>query len=137
VNDGITTTDLTQYESEILGTQDPGQFIVTYYFTEEDAHNATNEIPNPDSYTNTDYIGGQTIWIRVVNSLTNAPCYDVTSMEYIVEPLAEPEIISELNTICVDWGSTMANNPIVLDSNVTQSGYTFQWYHNGDLIAGA
>src|SRR5690606_18857383 len=76
VHDGITTTDLTQYESEILGTQDPNQFIVTYYFTEEDAHNATNEIPNPDSYTNTDYIGGQTVWIRVVNSLTNAPCYD-------------------------------------------------------------
>src|SRR5690606_10156745 len=110
---------------------------VTYYFTEDDAHNAENAIANPESYTNIGFEGQQTIYIRVENSNTNAPCYDVTSMQYIVEPLAEPQIISEINTICVDWNSTSANEPIILDSGVNEPGYTFQWYHNGTLVANA
>jgi gliding motility-associated-like protein/uncharacterized repeat protein (TIGR01451 family) len=135
-NDGITNTDLTQYEAEILGAQNPAQFIVTYYLTEDDANDATNAIINPENFTNT-VAGGQTIYIRVENSDSNAPCYDVTQMEYIVEELAEPVITSPLNTICVDWGSTLANDPLVLDSNITAAGYSFEWYRNGTLIAGA
>ncbi len=135
-NDGFTNTDLTQYETEILGMQNPTQFIVTYHLTEQDAHDAVDAITNPENFTNT-VAGGQTIYIRVENSSSNAPCYDVTQMEYIVEELAEPIITSPLNTICVDWGSTLANDPLVLDSNITAAGYSFEWYRNGTLIAGA
>ena len=139
INDGITGgIDLTVFESEILGSQDPHQFLVSYHILENDAHAGENPIINPADFTNTT-AEIQTIWVRVENSHTNAPCYDLTTIELTVEILAEPviTIADGNNVLCVDWNRTASNNTIILESNVSGSGYTFEWYRNGTLIAGA
>src|SRR5690606_9260333 len=135
-NDGfVTGIDLTIYQSEILGGQDPSQFLVSYHTDEVEANQGANAIANPDNFTNT-IANGQTIWVRVINSLTSAPCYALAVLELNIEQPADPTITSNNNVLCVDWGATVANNDVVLDSGVSNIGYTFEWYHNGTLVAG-
>jgi hypothetical protein len=127
VNDGMTEVNLRVYESEILGGQSPAQFSVTYHLTEEDAHLDANAISTPSSFM-TSVAGGQTIWVRVENTATTAPCYALTKLEIIIDQPADPFIADEDYVLCVDWGSTLSNNVVVLDSGVSGSGYTFEWY---------
>src|SRR5690606_8056474 len=68
VNDGITSgIDLTVFEAEILGGQDPNQFLISYHITEQQANLGLNAVVNPLDFTNT-ISGGQTVWVRVINS---------------------------------------------------------------------
>ena len=133
-NDGfVTGIDLTVFESQILTGTHPYQIF--YHTDEYEANQGLNAVPNPANFTNT-VAGGQTIWVRVENSNTTAPCYELATLELIIEQPANPVISSDNNVLCVDWGATVANNPVVLDSGVSNTGYTFEWYHNGILLAG-
>src|SRR5690606_37760524 len=61
VNDGITSgIDLTVFEAEILGGQDPNQFLISYHITEQQANLGLNAVVNPLDFTNT-ISGGQTV----------------------------------------------------------------------------
>src|SRR5690606_9337475 len=51
-NDGVHVFDLTLFDSDILGTQSPADYSVSYYETLEDAEAGTNVIADPASYTN-------------------------------------------------------------------------------------
>ncbi|WP_405569008.1 T9SS type B sorting domain-containing protein, partial [Winogradskyella sp. Asnod2-B02-A] len=84
--DGYATFDLTTKADEILNGQDPMQYILSYYVTEENAAAATNPIANPLAYTNTDDFN-QIIWIRVEDNTTVEGCYKLISLELIVNPL--------------------------------------------------
>src|SRR5690606_11382804 len=55
----------------------------------------------------------------------------------LIEGLAEPVITSDYTHICVDYDTREVVRTVTLDSNVTDPNYTFEWYHNGTLIAGA
>ncbi|NMH23689.1 hypothetical protein, partial [Flavobacterium solisilvae] len=46
-----------------------------------------------------------------------------------------PNIVASTNIACVNFGETTVNNTLVLDSQVT-GNYTFEWYADGNLIAG-
>ncbi|WP_299112967.1 T9SS type B sorting domain-containing protein [uncultured Winogradskyella sp.] len=74
--DGITTTDLSQFD--ILVTDALDGFSVTYFLTEEDAINNTNELPN--LYTNTS--NPFRVYPRILSDTTG--CSDVTSFEITV-----------------------------------------------------
>src|SRR5690606_19482396 len=137
-NDGVHVFDLTLFDSDILGTQSPADYSVSYYETLEDAEAGTNVIADPASYTNgfSPYVA--TIYARVTNDATVSGCYAITTGELIVEELPEPNITSEGGqTICVDFKTGVVINPLTLYSNVEGTGYTYQWYLNGTLIAGA
>ncbi len=71
--------DLTLQDAEILNTQNPDQYTVLYFTSQEDADNNTNEITG--DFSNTE--NPQTIYARVNNN-DNPNCYDTTSFELIV-----------------------------------------------------
>jgi len=120
----------------VLGGQDEMQFAVTYHLSEEDAHNDVNAIADPTSYSNTDSPYSQTIYIRVENTNTLSPCYDIAVAQILIEGLAEPFITSDYTHLCVDADGTVQRF-VELNSNVTDTNYSFQWYHNGVLVEGA
>lgn len=135
-NDGITSgIDLTVFHNEILGNQNPNLFQLTYHFTEQEAINGQNAINNPNHFTNT-IADVQTIWVRVENANPHTPCFDVTPIQIRVERLPEAEVPDYPFVLCVDYGKTMANNTVVLDSGISGTGYQFEWYQNGVLISG-
>ncbi len=74
--DGITTTDLSQFDVLVTDAQD--DFSVTYFLTEDEALNNTNELPN--FYTNT--TNPFRVYPRILSNVTG--CSDVTSFEITV-----------------------------------------------------
>ena len=90
-NDGFYRFNFTDKNAEALLTQDPLQYNVRYFETQEDADLDSNEITFP--YTNIS--NPQTIFVRVENA-ENSNCFDVNSFE--VKVFSTPQI-AELNTI--------------------------------------
>src|SRR5690606_35668404 len=121
VNDGITSgIDLTVYQIEILNGQDHAQFLVAYHTDEYEAHQGLNAVANPSDFTNT-VAGGQTIWVRVINSDTNAPCYALATLEVIVEKLPNPVITADNDVLCIPFGQSSTADAVVLQSSITQA----------------
>ncbi|MDT8348129.1 MAG: hypothetical protein RQ756_10025, partial [Flavobacteriaceae bacterium] len=82
---GIVSIDLTQSNQEVLLTQNPTDFSITYHSSQSDADNGLNALPTP--FTNT-IPGSETIFVRIENVLFN-DCFDTTSFEIIIDPLPE------------------------------------------------
>ncbi len=79
--DGMTQFDLTIKDVEVLGTQSPNDFDVTYHLTQVDADTGANVLPIP--YTNV--TNPQTIFVRIDELGTGN--YDVTTLDLEVDPL--------------------------------------------------
>ncbi|MGJ8591629.1 MAG: gliding motility-associated C-terminal domain-containing protein [Aquaticitalea sp.] len=79
--DGFEVFDLTSNDVNILGSQDPANFVVTYYLTEADANAGTDPLTSP--YTNIS--NPQTIWARV-GLTASVDCYAIVSFDLIVSP---------------------------------------------------
>lgn len=75
-NDGSSSFNLTEKNSEILGEQDATQFMVRYFETRTDAELAQNEITGP--FTNAS--NPQTIFYRLENA-SNTSCYVADSFD--------------------------------------------------------
>ncbi|HEY0109043.1 MAG TPA: hypothetical protein VGB67_05390, partial [Fibrella sp.] len=82
--DGYTCFNLNNATSDILNGIDPATHTVTYHVLQENAQDGTNAIVNLTCFTNTD-VNGQTIYVRVEHNTTG--CFDVVSLELIVNPL--------------------------------------------------
>lgn len=138
-NDGATIIDLTRVASEVLGSQSATQFSLDYYTTQAGAL-AGGTTTNPDwiaDPVNYPGVTSGTIWVRIVNTVTNAPCFDVTSFNYVIDLLPEPVVTSGTgDTVCKDFRSG-ATDGVELWSGITGTGYTYQWYVGGTAIAGA
>ncbi len=75
-----TTFDLSTRDAEILGSQDPTLFTVSYYPSLADAQNRSNALPT--MYTNT--LATETIYARIANA-NNVSCAPVTSFNISVK----------------------------------------------------
>ena len=138
VNDGVTDIDLTRVAPEVLGSQNPTQFILEYYTSMAAAVAGDTTAPEFIA-TPTAYNAGPsgTVWVRVVNSATNAKCFDVTSFGYVVNVLPEPIVTSGTgDTVCKDLRSG-ATDGVELWSGVVNAGHSYQWYVGGVAIPGA
>ncbi|MEZ4858911.1 MAG: T9SS type B sorting domain-containing protein [Flavobacteriaceae bacterium] len=124
--------------SEILGGQDPGQFILTYHGSEEDAELGVNALS--DFYTN--LVNPQQIYARVTNQIDpddQRSCYSVVPVILKVEQLP-PFLLDETYRLCVDE----SGNPIVeefgdpspplLDTGLDPQLYTFVWSVEGQVL---
>ncbi|NNK82737.1 MAG: PKD domain-containing protein, partial [Flavobacteriaceae bacterium] len=86
-NDGVEAFELDSQTLGILGSQDPADFVVTYYSNYADADAGTNQLPN--SYTNT--VNSEPIYVRV-EGVADASCYNVSVnplFNLILHPRAE------------------------------------------------
>mgnify|MGYP003649573562 CR=1 FL=1 len=82
--------DLTAKDAEILATQSPSSFKVTYHSTFAEAQNGTNELPN--RYTNSNAI--ETLYARVSN-VNNRRCYAITNFDLIVKKAPALETVAD------------------------------------------
>lgn len=80
-NDGFAEFDLTYLYTQIIGSQDPTGFVLTYHETLMDADSGTNAIVSSSNYTNTS--NPQTIYVRLEEASSGN--YDTTSFDIIVE----------------------------------------------------
>ena len=101
--DGIAVFDLTFTEAEILETQDPSDFIITFYITQLDADNSINPIFSPSAYTN--FINPQTIYARL-EALSNGS-FDTTNFALLVLAAPSPDTPTPLE-VCDDNGDGIA-----------------------------
>ncbi len=112
--DGFGEFDLTNKINEILGNRSNPPFEVTFFATEQDALDDTNQISNPESFVNTT-VGNQQIWYRITN--TDSGCFDVGSFELVVHPLIDINMPQDY-IVCA--GQQLAIN--------APSGFTaYQW----------
>jgi len=82
---GFYQFDLREREIDILAGQSPIVFDVTYF--ENPDYSPASQISNPQAFTN-NVMGGQTIYVRVMNSNPNNKfCYSDTSFNIEVRPL--------------------------------------------------
>jgi gliding motility-associated-like protein len=133
LHDGIALVDLTTYASTILGTQDPGIFLISYYTSLTDAQAGINALTLEQSQayqTDSDF---DTIWAKVINSSnTIAPfCYAMTTIDIEIERYPNPVIttINNVSTICVDFNTKEVVRTLTLDSGITDiANHTFAWF---------
>ena len=114
-SDGVELFDLTTKDAEaIASVSSPGNFIVSYHLTSNDAQNNTNAITGP--YQNT--TNSETIYIRIEE--TNNGCLAFNDIALIVNPL--PIIIdpSPLE-VCDDLN---ADNRTAIDLSVKNDEIT-------------
>ncbi|MGJ8685119.1 MAG: T9SS type B sorting domain-containing protein [Nonlabens sp.] len=98
-NDGTELFDLTMADAEVLGTQNPADFTITYHLTQNDAMNDTGDLTSPFSNTTST----QTITARI-ESNTNSQCFDMVSFDLIVSVQPTVGALTDLDT-CDDMSN--------------------------------
>ena len=91
--DGSIVFDLTQVEVDVVAIRQDNT-IINFYANEADLLAGTNQITNPETYTN--ITNPQTVYIEVYNTVSN--CGASVSFQLIVNLPPEIEPISEYNT---------------------------------------
>jgi hypothetical protein len=109
--DGFAVFDLTRDESDVLGSQDPFEFNISYYETQADADANTNPIAFPEDYANT--INPQTIYTRF------APLQDQCQYESYSFQIIADETLSIEEAIRSKFSlyPNPARNKITLDTS--------------------
>ncbi|NNK87257.1 MAG: T9SS type B sorting domain-containing protein [Flavobacteriaceae bacterium] len=87
--DGI--FDLTLNDDDILGTQNPADFIITYHESQAEADTGANPLISP--YNN--LTNPQTIFARI-ESVSNPDCYDTTTFEINVDVVTFADPIADM-----------------------------------------
>src|SRR5690606_35491570 len=87
-DDGSTIFDLTEQTPYLIAAQtQPGDYVVTYYTSQDNAEAGTPAIGNPEQYPNT--LNGQVVWFRIERTDSQGGCYAVGSFSLHVDaPMA-------------------------------------------------
>ena len=100
--DGIAEFNLSLNDDDILGTQDPNNFMITYHLTEQDAIDNLGALPV--NYENTS--NPQVIWARIADN--SQECFATTSFELIVSGITINNILTP-QQVCDDNGDGFAS----------------------------
>lgn len=123
---GIVEFDLSTLNEQVLGTQDPGQFNISFHLNQTDADNRASALPLLYPNTVADL---QEIIVRLENA-DNRDCYDTAIITLVVNPL--PVILSSPATLTQcdtdvdgisDFNLTEAN--ILLSSDYLNEEFTY------------
>ncbi len=117
-------------DTEVLATQDPTLFNVSYHLTQNEANTNANSINKTTPYTNTT-INNQTIFVRIENK-NSTNCFQTTSFNLKVNSL--PIVNNLLNIKECDIDSDgIANFNLSINTNealATQTGITVSYHNN-------
>ncbi len=137
-NDGIFLFNLTNSESDVLGSQTPASnYSFTYYTTFAEANNPLGiAIVNPTAYENSNpYI--DSVWVRISDN-SNVPinsCFAVTELKLRINPLPNPLLEPEY-FICEDYETGTLLNFVTLNTTLSSADYDFSWLHDGVPFGG-
>lgn len=130
-NDGSTLFDISINEVLILDGLDPLEHTITYHSSNMDALDGTNSLNT--SYTNTNI--SETIHVRVENNLTN--CFATTTFNLTGLLLPDPQLLGEYEACFSETGIPINPSRLpILDTQLSNALYDFQWFFNGNLITG-
>lgn len=128
-NDGRATVALSDKTPEILGTQNPNDFTVYYYTSEQNAEDNTNQL-NAASYTNV--TNPQSIYFRIVSN-ANRDCYLVSSFQLVL--VGKPALNVATLAVCDDAADgNDANGSATFSLNgsssqlLSHSGFSVSWH---------
>lgn len=124
-NDGFTNIDIAQLSAAALGTQLPKDYKVAFYTTQANAISQTNAVTSA---------GSQTIWIRVTSVLSDN-CYDIEPVA--IRVLRVPEPTPEDGYICINSQTQVLLKSYRIQSGLSSSTHTFQWFNEAGPISGA
>ena len=93
--DDMADFDLSENDDDILGGQNPADFIITYHLLEQDAIDNVGALPT--IYTNT--VNGQTIWARIADN--TQVCFSITSFQLLFSNITIDNPITPLQ-VCDD-----------------------------------
>ena len=88
------TIDLTTINSEVLGSQIPADYTISYFNNQSDAENNQNPISSNFPIPATP--GTTTVWIRI-ESINNTNCFDTTSVQIIIT--SQPNVTQLSNVL--------------------------------------
>ncbi|WP_411768382.1 T9SS type B sorting domain-containing protein [Winogradskyella sp. A3E31] len=135
-NDGFGQFDLTTQDAEVLDGQDPMAFTLTYHDSMDDALN--NVEPLPTLYENTSVNGNpanpQVIYARVSNNLDPDACFEIAevTLQVNLQPIFD---IDDRYVLCRNVnGSEVVDVPPVIDTQLSDADYSFEWSLNGTVI---
>ena len=108
--------DLTQKDSQALGTQDPTAFMLTYHSSLNDALLGVNSLISPYPVS----IGTESVYVRTT-SLANPRCYDA-SEQFQLSVVETPVLnFSTEIFICEDSAG------VIIGETTPNSQYTYSW----------
>ena len=117
---GLETYDLSQKDTEALGSQQPSEFVVSYYASLIDATNGSSVLPK--QYVTQS--GTQTIYVRV-SSVDNPRCFDVSQSFRLIN-LMTPVLDFPSEAFLCQSGSGVSIGEDSPDSNFTYTWDTGQ-----------
>jgi len=131
--DGTENFDLTQFDTEILGTQSNTAYTISYHLLEVDANNDANPIINTNPYPSA--VPVQIIWVRVEDN-NNSDCNAVTSFTIFVDHI--PVAVQPLEMRNCDvaplgeetFDLTIQNATILGGLNPALYTVTYHWVDN-------
>ena len=113
------TFDLTENNINVLNGEDPDDFEVRFYESEQNAIDDVSPIPNPSSYENIS--NPQTIW-AIQDNLESAACFDIGS--FVLEVYTIPDLQNTPSDLeeCGDF--TLTQTFDLTENNATSLGVT-------------
>ena len=129
-NDGFAEFDLQSQDVLVLDVQDPADYIVSYYLTQVDADLDVNALGNVyENITNP-----QTIYARVSDiTIANSICWATTEITLQVDLLPIFDLEDEY-LLCLDTNGTEVVDLPVLDTQLPDADYSFEWSLNGTVL---
>ncbi|MCR5860838.1 DUF11 domain-containing protein [Flavobacterium sp. J372] len=126
-NDNTELFNLTSRNAEIVGTQDPALYTITYHTTQAAADNNTIDIVDSTAFaaaTNT------IVYVRMTSN-GNTNCYDTTTLTLLLNPV--PDVLPVADVfVCQADGYVL---PVLATGNYyTQPGGSGTQLNAGDLI---
>ena len=127
--DGVTLFSLIDQDAEILGSQNPNDFTITYHETEQNAED--NVAPLVSPYQNTS--NPQTIYARVENNTTG--CFSTTSFDLVFGLLPITSFPEDFDyEVCPN--ATVPIQITAIAENYSINDVSIAWYLDGGLISG-
>lgn len=94
-NDGFWTLDLDALTAQVLDTQDPSEFTVTFHLSQTDADDNTSALSTP--YTNATAYVQEELFIRIESNI-NTTCYSTDS--FIFDVADQPTATAQTYDLC-------------------------------------
>ena len=120
-NDEVTLVDLTMFDNQVLGNQDPTNLNVTYHLSQQNAELSQNALETIYETQNNPEI----IFVRIENSL-NPECHDFSFFE--IEVFEQPVLTMEDQYVICD------GDPITIQADLGYDFYDWSTSDTGETI---
>ncbi|WP_415582627.1 choice-of-anchor L domain-containing protein, partial [Flavobacterium longum] len=120
-NDGVEDFDLTPQIAEVLGSNPPANYIITFHTTLADANTGANDLTGINAYQNTS--NPQTIYVRM-EDVADATSFSTVDFTLTVHPQPATPNPADVS-VCSDVGYTLPALP---------AGQTYHTATGGDAL---